>query len=101
MTAGWNPVSVLPNVPLLAAIECDIAALAPAHDPRVTALKRAQPMFRRFLGRFSDNFGEKFEPAVLLVRSESCQQRCQRLSWEVKLIVVRAMVGRPGRGRRG
>jgi hypothetical protein len=71
MTAGWTPVFVLPNVPLLAAIECDIAALAPAHDPRVTALKRAQPMFRRFLGRFSDNFGEKFEPAVLLVRSDA------------------------------
>jgi len=71
MTAGWTPVFVPPNVPLLAAIECDIAALAPAHDPRVTALKRAQPVFRRFLGRFSDNFGEKFEPAVLLVRSDA------------------------------
>jgi hypothetical protein len=69
MTVGWTPVFVLPNIPLQAAIGCDIAALAPAHDPRVTAIKRAQPMFRRFLNRFSDNFGQKFEPSVLLVRA--------------------------------
>ncbi|PZO02462.1 MAG: hypothetical protein DCF30_05380 [Hyphomicrobiales bacterium] len=69
MTAGWTPVFVLPNIPLQAAIGCDIAALAPAHDPRVAAIKRAQPMFRRFLNRFSDNFGQKFEPSVLLVHS--------------------------------
>jgi hypothetical protein len=71
MTAGWTPIFVLPNIPLLAAIECEIAALAPAEDPRVTALKRAQPTFRRFLGSFSDNFGEKFEPAVLLVHADA------------------------------
>jgi hypothetical protein len=69
MTGGWTPVFVLPNIPLQAAIGCDIAALAPAHDPRVTVIKRAQPMFRRFLNRFSDNFGQKFEPAVLLIRT--------------------------------
>jgi hypothetical protein len=69
MTVGWTPVFVLPNIPLQAAIGCDIAVLAPAHDPRVTAIKRAQPMFRRFLNRFSDNFGQKFEPSVLLVRA--------------------------------
>jgi hypothetical protein len=28
-------------------------------------------MFRRFLNRFSDNFGEKFEPAVLIVRADA------------------------------
>ena len=71
MTADWTPVFVLPNVSLLAAIESDIVALAPAHDPRVTALKRAQPMLRKFLGRFSDNFGEKFEPTVLVVRADT------------------------------
>lgn len=69
MTVGWTPVFVLPNIPLQAATGCDIAALAPAHDPRVTAIKRAQPMFRCFLNRFSDNFGQKFEPSVLLVRA--------------------------------
>jgi hypothetical protein len=28
-------------------------------------------LFRRFLNRFSDNFGQKFEPAVLLVRASA------------------------------
>lgn len=37
----------------------------------ITAIKRAQPMFRRFLNRFSDNFGQKFEPSVLLVNAEA------------------------------
>ncbi len=71
MAVDWTPVFVLPNVQLLGAIECEIAALAPAHDRRIAALKRAQPMFRKFLGRFAENFGEKFEPAVLLLRADA------------------------------
>ena len=65
--ADWTPVFVLPNIPLEAAIGCEIAALAPANDPRVATLKRAHPSFRRFLNRFADNFGEKFEPSVLIL----------------------------------
>src|SRR5216683_8221359 len=71
MADEWKPIFVLPNVPLLAPIGCDITVLAPAHDPRVTTLKRAHPTFRRFLGRFSDNFGAKFEPTLLLVRADA------------------------------
>ena len=69
MSIEWTPVFVLPNVQLHDAIQCGIAALAHAEDERVLDLKRAQPMFCRFLGRFSDNFGEKFQPAVLLLRA--------------------------------
>lgn len=65
--ADWTPVFVLPNIPLEVAIGCEIAALAPANDPRVATLKRAYPSFRRFLNRFADNFGEKFEPSVLIL----------------------------------
>jgi hypothetical protein len=65
--ADWTPVFVLPNIPIETAIGCEIAALAPASDPRIAALKRAHPSFRRFLNRFSDNFGEKFEPSVLIL----------------------------------
>ncbi|HOY77924.1 MAG TPA: hypothetical protein PLN33_08965 [Hyphomonadaceae bacterium] len=67
MTRLWTPYFVLPNVQLSDAIECDIAAIAPANDQRVAALKRQHPMFRRFLNRFADNFGEKFEPAALIL----------------------------------
>ncbi len=68
MTAAeWTPVFVLPNIPLEAAIGGAIAALAPANDTRVATLKRAHPSFKRFLNRFADNFGEKFEPSVLIL----------------------------------
>jgi hypothetical protein len=51
MADDWKPIVVLPNVPLLAPIGCDITVLTPAHEPRLTtALKRAHPTIRRFLG---------------------------------------------------
>ena len=71
MADDWKPIFVLPNVPLLAPIGCDITVLAPAHDPRVTALKRAHRTFGQFLSGFSDSFGEKFEPTVLMVRADA------------------------------
>lgn len=71
MTSEWTPIFVLPNVPLDSAIGCSIAAIAPAHDRRVAAIKREHPMFRRFLNRFANNFGEKFEPSVLLLHTSA------------------------------
>ncbi|CTQ56839.1 hypothetical protein LP7551_05403 [Roseibium album] len=71
MTSEWMPIFVLPNVPLDNAIGCCIAAIAPAHDRRVAVLKRAYPTFRRFLNRFADNFGEKFEPSILLLNTSA------------------------------
>lgn len=38
MTVERTPVFVLPNVPLDQAVECGIAAIAPAHDPCVGTL---------------------------------------------------------------
>lgn len=69
MTSDWTPILVLPNIPLDTAIGCDIAGLAPAHDRRIAALKRTHAMFRRFLNRFADNFGAKFQPSVLLLHT--------------------------------
>lgn len=65
--AEWVPVFVLPNVSLEDSIECDIAALVPTRDRRVTPLKREHPRFKRFLNRFADSFGQKFEPTVLII----------------------------------
>jgi hypothetical protein len=71
MGNDWTPILVLPNLQLQDSVGCEIAAVAPAHDARVAAVKRYQPMFRRFLNRFSDNFGQKFEPAVLILHSDA------------------------------
>ena len=73
MDIDWTPFFVLPNVELQNPIECGIVALVPGHDQRVVSLKCAQPMFRGFLSRFTDSFGEKFEPAVLLLREDAPQ----------------------------
>lgn len=67
--ADWTPMFVLPNIPLEAAIGCEIAALVPASDRRIAALKRKHPTLRQFLNRFADNFGQKFEPSVLILDS--------------------------------
>lgn len=71
MTDDWIPVFVLPNISLEEAIGDEIAALAPAHDPRVAALKCSHPVFGDFLNGFSDNFGQKFEPTAMLLRSDA------------------------------
>jgi hypothetical protein len=69
MKDSWTPFFLLPNIQLKEAIGCDIAAIAPADDDRVAALKDAHPEFRQFLGRFTDAFSEKFQPSVLLLRA--------------------------------
>src|SRR5579885_2080096 len=68
---AWKPVFVLPNIELGEAIEGELAALAPVTDSRVTSLCRSLPKFKAFLGRFSDAFGVKFVPTVLLVRADA------------------------------
>lgn len=67
MILEWVPIAVLPNIELQKAIGCNFAALAPSHDNRIANLKRAHPSFCKFLRSFSDNFGERFEPSVLII----------------------------------
>ncbi|MCA8909523.1 MAG: hypothetical protein KDA49_02725 [Rhodospirillaceae bacterium] len=67
--SDWQPICVLPNVELQFSIGCEFAALVPSHDGRVEELRRRHPLFHDFLSRFSDNFGNRIEPAVILVKS--------------------------------
>lgn len=68
---GWIAATVLPNIALQEPIEGGLVALAPRDDARVKTLCRAHPNFRRFLGKFTDAFGEKLHPAVLLVHADA------------------------------
>ncbi len=68
---AWQAIFVLPNIELTGAVEGSAAVLASPGDARVMALKQAQPTLRRFLTRFVDAFGQRFEPAVLLVRADA------------------------------
>jgi hypothetical protein len=64
---GWKPVVTLPNIELEEPIEGGLVALVPAHDSRVKSLVKAHINFRKYLGRFTDAFGRKFKPSVLIV----------------------------------
>lgn len=67
----WRAIFALPNLALAGAIDGELAALVPASDARLRQLTRYQPMLRSFLRRFSDAFGERLAPAVLLLRSDA------------------------------
>jgi hypothetical protein len=67
---SWTPVFVLPNLNLGGPIEADLAAIVPASDPRVVAVGRDHPRLRKFL-RFRDAFGQRFRPAVLIMREDA------------------------------
>lgn len=67
------PMAVLPNTSVREPIAMeDIALLAPT-EPRVRAAGRRPPRFQKFLRRFSDAFGQKVEPAVLMIREAAPQ----------------------------
>jgi hypothetical protein len=62
----WVPVSGLPNLDVREPIEGGIFALIPPDDERVCVLKREHPAFRAFMERFTDTFGQRIDPGVLL-----------------------------------
>jgi hypothetical protein len=70
MTA-WKPIAVLPNLSIDAAIDGGVIAFAPVSDPRVLAACAAVPKFADFLSRFTDAFGVRLEPAMLIIRTDA------------------------------
>jgi hypothetical protein len=67
----WLPVFALPNLALDKAIETTVAALVPSHDTRVKGLREKHSSFNQFLRRFSDSFGVRFEPALILLKADA------------------------------
>ena len=67
----WTVATVLPNVELEAPIEGGLAALVRSDDPRMRSLGKAHPNLRTFIKRFTDAFGEKLRPSLLLVRKDT------------------------------
>ena len=66
---SWTPQAVLANVTLHAAIEASPAAFVPPNDARVESVNAAHPVHADFLARFTDPFGERVRPTVLMVES--------------------------------
>src|SRR5258706_6008661 len=67
----WTPVVVLPNLALKEPIECGQAAIVPMTDGRVVALAKKNKSLGRFLSQFTDAFGQKVQPSLLLFHEDA------------------------------
>lgn len=67
----WVVVAVLPNISVGDAVEGEIIALVSSDDPRILALREAHPNLGQFLERFTDAFGKRIEPAVLILKRDA------------------------------
>lgn len=65
---SWIPIAVLPNATLSSRIANADIGLFPRADRLVREAGQRQPRLRKFLRRFSDAFGQKVEPSVLMIR---------------------------------
>ena len=66
----WTPTFALPNLDLATAVGCEYAALVPFQDSRLQALMKLHPKLRKFLSSFTDVFGTKLSPPMLLLKEE-------------------------------
>jgi hypothetical protein len=66
----WRAVAVLPNIYTSDAFEGGPIALTAAHDQRVQDIMASQPKFFDFLARFTDAFGVRLSPAILIVKED-------------------------------
>src|SRR5262245_61802395 len=64
----WRPVAVLPNIYTSDSFEGGPIALAGVNDVRIQEIITAHPKFLDFLSRFTDAFGVRLSPAILVVK---------------------------------
>ena len=68
---SWISQALLANVTLSVAIEACPAAFAPPGDARVESLNAAHPSHAAFMARFTDPFGQRVRPTILIVESSA------------------------------
>lgn len=70
MRDSWQVARVLPNLRLSTSVGNRFAALCNFSDPRVAALEREDAASFEFLKRFTNEFGVRIHPTILLVSRE-------------------------------
>jgi hypothetical protein len=68
---GWTPVFLLPNLRVKENVAVDEAAMVDVDDERIRAYCRQYPAFRRFVGKFTDPFGARSTPGILLLQTSA------------------------------
>ncbi len=66
---SWTPQAVLANITLRTAIEAGPAAFVPPGDARIEAFSATHPIHAEFLERFTNAFGKRVRPTVLILES--------------------------------
>jgi hypothetical protein len=67
----WTPVFLLPNLRVAHEVSVDEMAIVPLDDPRVRSYESEFPQFRKFVAKFTDPFGARLAPSILLLRQSA------------------------------
>lgn len=67
----WVPVLVMPNLDVEEPVGTGDIAIVRTSDPRVAIVIDKEPNLRTFVRRFTDAFGEKLAPSVLIIRDDA------------------------------
>jgi hypothetical protein len=67
----WVPLFVMPNLRVINSVGVDEAAIVNADDQRVRDYCRQFPDFRKFIRKFTDPFGSKMNPGILLLQLDA------------------------------
>ena len=70
----WRAVAVLPNIYTSDAFDGGQIAVTSANNSRVQEIANSQPKLLEFLSRFTDAFGVKLHPAILIVKDDIFDQ---------------------------
>lgn len=70
----WIPMMVLPNVSIRMPIEGYNIALASSSDSRVEELKSLHPTFRNLIENFTNEFGRRIEPSIIIIQRNDNRQ---------------------------
>jgi hypothetical protein len=68
---GWTPVFLLPNLRVKESVAVDEAAMVAVDDERIRVYCRQHSDFRRFVGKFTDPFGSRSTPGILLLQTSA------------------------------
>src|SRR5690242_3910975 len=67
----WTPVFLMPNLRVAHEVVTEEMAIVPSTDGRLKGYETSQPEFKKFVQKFTDPFGARVSPGVLLLRSNA------------------------------
>ncbi len=69
--SNWIPVFLMPNLRVAHKIVSEEMAIVPCTDERLKPYESSHPQFKQFVQKFTDPFGARVSPSVLLLRSDA------------------------------